>query len=91
MGYEYSHTPVGMGRLYTLGVVAEAKVIVGDRDTPSINAYIVVSEYEREVLISDHLAGALGLAVDDFRDGLWRFNDEPLSRVRRSEGPRYWP
>ncbi|MGC8850526.1 MAG: hypothetical protein ACP5QI_08655, partial [Candidatus Bathyarchaeia archaeon] len=60
-------------------------------DTPSISVYVMVSEYEREILISDYLAGALGLAVEDFKEGLWRFNDEPLSKVRRSEKPRYWP
>ncbi|MGC8961421.1 MAG: hypothetical protein ACP5K1_03125 [Candidatus Bathyarchaeia archaeon] len=91
MGYEYAHTPVGMGRLYALGEVAEAKVIAEDKDTPSISVYVMVSEYEREILISDYLAGALGLAVEDFKEGLWRFNDEPLSKVRRSEKPRYWP
>ena len=50
VGYEYAHTPVGIGRLYTLGEVAEAKVVVEDKDTPSMNVYVTVSEYEGESL-----------------------------------------
>lgn len=91
VGYEYAHTPIGLGRLYVLGEVAEARVVVEDREMPSVKVCVMVSDYEREPLISDYLAGILKLAVEDFREGLWRFNDEPTSKVRRSEMPRYWP
>jgi hypothetical protein len=48
-------------------------------------AYIVISEYTDEALISDQLASELGIAIEDPARGLWRLRGESL--VRRSEEP----
>ena len=45
---------------------------------------MVISPLADEPLISDRLAGALEIAVEDFAEGLWRFRWEPLSKLRRS-------
>jgi hypothetical protein len=51
----------------------------------SSRAYIVISEYTDEALISDQLASELGIAIEDPARGLWRLRGESL--VRRSEEP----
>ena len=43
-----------------------------------------------EVLLSDKAIGALKLVLVDAGEGLWRFRDEPLDRLRRSEPPRFY-
>ena len=50
-----------------------------------VEADIVISQLADEPLISDKLAGALSIAVEDFAEGLWRFRWEPVERARRSE------
>jgi len=84
------HTPTGPGRLYLLGEALEVQVVVADRETRAVRAHVVVSEHEREVLLSDYLTSSLGIAIEDPREGLWRFRDEPLDRLRRSEPPRFY-
>lgn len=87
---EYASTPIGLGRLYSLGEVLEVRVTTEDKTSPTIRACAMVSEHEKEVLLSDRVTGLLGIAVEDFGEGLWRFRDEPLTRVRISEKPQYW-
>jgi len=87
---EYARTPIGIGRIYVLCRKAKVEIVAEDRSSSPIDVCIVVSEYEREVLISDYLASELKIAVEDFREGLWRFRDEPLDMVRKSEKPQYW-
>jgi len=82
-------TPIGIGRLQEVGEV-EVRVAVSDREAPWVVAYALMSFEEREVLLSDYLTSALSIAVEDFKEGLWRFRDEPLSRLRRSSLPRLW-
>jgi len=87
---EYASTPIGLGRLHSLGEALEVQVITEDKVSPIARAYVMVSEYEREVLISDKLASVLRIAVEDFGEGLWRFREEPPSQTRKSEKAKYW-
>ena len=50
----------------------------------------MILDAEVEVLISDYLAGALGIVVEDFRDGIWRLKSDPLTGQRRTYKPRHW-
>ncbi|HID90693.1 TPA: hypothetical protein EYP44_01885 [Candidatus Bathyarchaeota archaeon] len=68
----------------------EVELLTGDRTQGPIQANVAIAEREDEVLLSDFLSGVLRIAVEDPIEGLWRFRDEPLSRLRRSEAPRYW-
>lgn len=88
MSVEYASTPIGFGRLYSLGEVVEVQVTTSDKKSEAVKAHVMVSEYEKEVLISDYLAGLLKLAIEDFKDGLWRFRNDP--KIRKSEVPQFW-
>jgi len=61
------------------------QVVAQDASSPEVEADAVVSALADEPLISDKLAGALSIAVEDFAEGLWRFRWEPKEKVRRSE------
>ncbi len=87
---EYVRTPLGIGKIYIVCRRATVEVITDDRVSSPIKVCIVVSDFEREVLISDYLASELKIAVEDFREGLWRFRDEPLSKIRKSAPPEFW-
>ncbi|MGC9104422.1 MAG: hypothetical protein ACP5JF_06500 [Candidatus Methanodesulfokora sp.] len=38
-----------------------------------------------EIVISDYVAGALGIMLLDFKRGFWRLSDDPQDVIRRSE------
>ena len=61
------------------------QVVTPDVSSPGVEADAVISALADEPLISDRLAGALAIAVEDFAEGLWRFRWEPKEQVRRSE------
>lgn len=54
-----------------------------DRPDKAVRVNVIITGHVREVLISDYVAGELGIVALDFRRGLWRFSDEDV--VRRSE------
>ncbi|RLI37850.1 hypothetical protein DRO60_04140 [Candidatus Bathyarchaeota archaeon] len=60
-------------------------MVAQDASSPEVEADAVVSALAAEFLISDKLAGALAIAVEEFTEGLWRFRWEPKEKVRRSE------
>jgi len=66
------------------------KVVVEDRETPWVVADAIISTIEHELLVSDKLMGALGIAIEDGAEGLWRFRSEGLDKLRRSEPPQLW-
>ncbi|MBI4704943.1 MAG: hypothetical protein HY744_27880 [Deltaproteobacteria bacterium] len=59
------------------------------RTCPLVACTAAVSDGATEVLLSDSAIDALGLRVESFRLGCWRFADESL--VRASEPPQIWP
>ena len=65
----------------------EVSVIVEDLPEKYVKSDLVVSPIADEVLISDMLASALEIAVEDFGKGLWRFRWEPKDKLRKSEKP----
>ncbi|MEM1538384.1 MAG: hypothetical protein QXK12_01880 [Candidatus Nezhaarchaeales archaeon] len=83
-------TPIGLGRLYYLEEALELKLTCEDRETPTYRVNVLISEYEYEVLISDYLASMLSIAIEDLKEGLWRFRDEALDKLRASAKPSYW-
>ena len=68
-----------------LRVVVEAPHRVG----PWVVADAVIAPQENEVLISDALAGPLGLVLLEVAKGLWTFRDE-LDRSQASEPRQIW-
>ena len=51
---------------------------------------VLVSTIEREVLISDKLASALKIVLEDPGEGLRRLRTDPPDRLRRSEELQEW-
>ncbi len=87
---DYARTPIGMGKIYTVNEKIKVEATTEDRESKPIDTSVVISEFEDEVLISDYLASELGIAVEDFRKGIWRFRDEPLDKLRKPEKPQPW-
>lgn len=81
-------TAGGPVRVWIARRAARAWAVAGDAESGPVEVDLVVSPYADEPLISDVLAGRLGIAVEDFAEGLWRFRWEPKEAVRRSE--RRW-
>jgi hypothetical protein len=77
-------------RVYVLPSSLEVWIAEEDAESPKVVSDAVIVEGEREVLISDYLAGMLGIVVEDFREGIWRLRSDPPSVRRRSYSPQYW-
>ena len=77
-------TAGGPLRVWIIRKAVKVKVLVEDVDTEEVDADIVVSHLVDEPLISDKLAGALKIAIEDLAEGLWRFRWEPKEKVRKT-------
>lgn len=67
-----------------VNIVAEGATAV------ETEADLVVSPIADEVLISDKLTGELQIVLEDAGRGIWRLRQEPQTRLRASEPPKYW-
>ncbi len=73
----------GGGEAEAFMVRSALELVSVDRPDKALEVNAIISRHVREVLISDYVAGELGIVALDFRRGLWRFSDEDV--VRRSE------
>jgi len=64
---------------------AKVSVITEDAESKEALVDIVVSPLAGEPLINDKLADELGIAVESFGKGFWRFTWEPKEKLRKSE------
>jgi hypothetical protein len=62
---------------------ADLHLILGEPKTIRVN--IIVNPHVDEIVISDYVAGALGIMLLDFKRGFWRLSDDPQDVIRRSE------
>jgi len=69
-------TAGGIARMYRIGGALEIRVLVEDRSTSMIICSAVVSELEREAILSDAAIEKLCVEVVSPHSGRWRFNDE---------------
>ncbi|MEM1990451.1 MAG: hypothetical protein QW782_07455 [Candidatus Bathyarchaeia archaeon] len=65
--------------------VAKISVVAEGSPEREVISDIVVSPLADEPLINDKLADELGIAVESFGKGLWRFTWEPKEKLRESE------
>ena len=65
-------------------------LLAGDKEKGPVRANALVARNETEVLLSDKLAGALGIAIEEPGEGLWRLREEPPANTRKSEPPEEW-
>jgi hypothetical protein len=82
---EYVLADGSISRLIKVPKSFRVYVVEEDRVVGGVEASIVISERADELLISDKLAGALGIVVLDFAEGLWCFRDEIGRRVRKTK------
>jgi hypothetical protein len=82
-------TTGGPTRMYVLIDEVDVSIDVEYSTNPVISD-LVISTIEEEVLISDKLAGRLGIIVYDFADGIWRLNIDPETTRRRSVEREVW-
>jgi hypothetical protein len=76
-------TASGLMRVYRVRGV-RAGLLVSGTEERDVEVYLVISEHTDEALISDQLASAFGIVIEDPARGLWRLRGESL--VRSSEG-----
>ncbi|RKX71645.1 hypothetical protein DRP53_00745 [candidate division WOR-3 bacterium] len=69
---------------------ATIRVKAGDRESKPIKAKLLVSGFDREVLLNDKAIGALGISLIRVDIGRWRFTDDPPDKERDSELPERW-
>jgi len=75
-------------RVYSIEDAAKVRVVAEDRKTDFITCSIIISEGEREVILSDLLIDELGIIIEKSGVGLWRFDGE--SKIRSSLQPQHW-
>jgi hypothetical protein len=82
-------TAGGPVRMHVLVDEVEVSVDV-ERSANPVISDLVISPFEEEVLVSDKLAGKLGIVVYDFAEGIWRLQTDPEAVRRRSEEREIW-
>ena len=70
--------------------VLKVYVVCEDRVKGPIRATAIITPGESEVILSDRVLDALGIILIRPGEGLWRFNDDPLDTIRRSEPREAW-
>ncbi len=83
-------TAGGPASKYVVPKSLSVKVALEDRDTEEVPCDAMISSIEREVLISDKLAGELGIILEDIGEGVWRLKDDNPGVKRRSENRQLW-
>ena len=81
-------TPGGISRMHYLADAIEIQSITEDKISKPIKCALVISELEREVLLSDTAISKLSIVIEDPGSGLWRFKDE--AKIRTSVESQYW-
>lgn len=76
--------------LLSIPSALQVVLLVGESEKGPVTANALVARDETEVLISDKLAGALGIAIEEPGEGLWRLREEPLDKTRKSVPPEEW-
>lgn len=66
----------------------EVRVRGSDRTGPPTRCEVLISSKDREALLSDSAIDALGVKIESFRRGLWRFSDE--DKQRSGDPPQHW-
>jgi hypothetical protein len=76
--------------MYVYPKACKVAVIEPDRVSNEVEADLVVSLIEREVLMSDALIGELGVDIVNPKARLWRFIDDAAGVIRKSYKPQLW-
>ncbi len=83
-------TVAGPIRMYVIPSSVEVWIDESDIKPSKVICDALISDTETEVLISDYLAGELGIIAEDFRHGYWRLRSDPKNKIRTSYEPQRW-
>lgn len=83
-------TAGGPARFYMVKQAATLQVVEDDSTSNELVVDTVISPMEREVLLSDYVIGEFSIVILNAYKGLWRFESDPLEKIRRSKGPELW-
>ena len=64
------------------------RIHTDDREGQEVSFHVLVAEHDPELLVSDAGIDALGVRIESFAPGRWRFAEE--THIRDSEAPEYW-
>ena len=64
------------------------RVIAQDHQGHEVKFHVLVSDADEEILVSDSGIDALGIRIESFFPGRWRFADQTI--IRDAEAPHYW-
>jgi len=84
---EYRLADGSTTKLLRLMKAVNIYVVEEDRIVGPVEASLVIGERVEEPLISDKLAGRLGIVALDFGEGLWCFRDEVGKITRKKATP----
>lgn len=79
----------GVATLLALAQTVNVEVVAGSRKGPERIFRVLVSEADREVLVSDTGIDELGVHIESFSPGRWRLSGEDA--VHDSEAAHQWP
>lgn len=71
-------------KLIKITRAVKVSVVEEDRVVGGVEASVAISEKADEPLISDKLAGKLGIVALDFAEGRWCFKDEIGKKTRKT-------
>ncbi|MBI4613969.1 MAG: hypothetical protein HY720_10205 [Planctomycetes bacterium] len=80
----------GLLEIAALPDAVRVRVLTSDRDGPVVNAGVLFTQTDNEVVLSDWLVGALAIVLLEPGIGAWCFRDELGQRNRASEAPVIW-
>lgn len=76
----------GITKVYRLPKQAKIRLMVRGKVLKDADSWIVISESEEEVLISDSLGSAFNIEIKELKKGIWGVED----RVYKSVAPKIW-
>jgi hypothetical protein len=84
------NTAGGPLKVWIIRKAAKVSIITEDISSEEVDIDLVISQLTDEPLISDMLAGALQIAIEDIAEGYWRFRWEPKEEIRKTLKPFYY-
>ena len=82
------HGYTGAGNVHLIPKAARVRVIEPDRARNAVVCSLVIAPADDEALISDHLAGSLGISLLNPSTGEWCFRGE--KKTRHGHPPQRW-
>ncbi len=83
-------TAGGPVRFYMIKEAAIIRIVEEDVLSKELIVDVAVSPIEKEVLLSDYVIGELGIVILNAYRGYWRFDFDPLDKVRYGKRPELW-